>query len=264
MKWKISEPTCLAALLLDLSTVSTSNGKGVLCTPIQRKGSNFVRNIACILIALVALPCRARIITVDDDAPADFTTIQAAINDANDGDIVVIQPGTYTGDGNRDIDFLGKAVVVTSTDPNDSNTVAATIISGDAFIFQSGEDANSILDGLTITHGSGINCRYASSPTITNCTMTSNGGSAIYCLDASSPTITNCVFASNWNNSAGGAIYCTENCNLVITDCFFADNESEDGGAIYARDSTLIISRCYFLNNLATDSYGGGRYFREG
>ena len=40
---------------------------------------------------------QARIITVDDDGPADFSTIQAAIDDANDGDTVEIRAGTYTG-----------------------------------------------------------------------------------------------------------------------------------------------------------------------
>jgi len=63
---------------------------------------------------LVAIPCEARIITVDDNSPADFNNIQAAINDANDGDTVLVADGTYTGEGNRDIDFLGKAIIVRS------------------------------------------------------------------------------------------------------------------------------------------------------
>ncbi|MBN2588373.1 MAG: hypothetical protein JXA96_00805, partial [Sedimentisphaerales bacterium] len=55
-----------------------------------------------------------RIIYVDYDCPADFNNIQAAIDDANDGDIVLVAPGTYTGEGNRDIDFMGKAITVKS------------------------------------------------------------------------------------------------------------------------------------------------------
>jgi len=69
-----------------------------------------MKNLAFFCICLLlAIPCPARIITVDDDAPADFNNIQAAIDDANNGDIVEVKPGTYTGDGNRDIDFNGKA-----------------------------------------------------------------------------------------------------------------------------------------------------------
>jgi len=117
------------------------------------------------VVLTVAVLCQARIITVDNDGPADFNNIQAAIDDANDGDTVEIQLGTYTGLGNRDIDFVGKVVTVCSTDPNDPSVVAATIIdcNGTAeephrgFYFHSGEDANSILDGFTIINGYGPN-----------------------------------------------------------------------------------------------------------
>jgi hypothetical protein len=49
---------------------------------------------------------------VANEGPADFRTIQAAVGDANDGDTVLVAPGTYTSDGNRDIDFRGKAITV--------------------------------------------------------------------------------------------------------------------------------------------------------
>ena len=41
-------------------------------------------------------------------------TIQAVIGVAVNGDEVVIAPATYTGAGNRDCDFLGKAITVRS------------------------------------------------------------------------------------------------------------------------------------------------------
>ena len=47
---------------------------------------------------------------VDDNAPADFSTIQAALDASWDGDTIIVRDGTYTGAGNRDIDFNGKAV----------------------------------------------------------------------------------------------------------------------------------------------------------
>ncbi|MHC4642230.1 MAG: hypothetical protein ACYS32_11340, partial [Planctomycetota bacterium] len=70
--------------------------------------------VTSIVLMAFASPVAAKVIYVDANAHADFNNIQAAINDANNGDIVEIQPGTYRGIGNRDIDFLGKAITVRS------------------------------------------------------------------------------------------------------------------------------------------------------
>jgi pectin methylesterase-like acyl-CoA thioesterase len=72
-----------------------------------------VRHITLLLVVSVASISWGRVITVDDDGPADFSTIQAAIDDAVDGDVVEVKPGTYTGEGNRDIDYKGKGITVT-------------------------------------------------------------------------------------------------------------------------------------------------------
>jgi len=54
------------------------------------------RLIFIFIYLLIAATCQARTITVDDDGPADFNNIQAAINDSNDGDVIEVQPSTYT------------------------------------------------------------------------------------------------------------------------------------------------------------------------
>ena len=46
---------------------------------------------------------------------------------AADGDEVVLASGAYYGNGNRDLDFRGKAITVRSTDPNNSAVAAATM-----------------------------------------------------------------------------------------------------------------------------------------
>jgi len=69
--------------------------------------------------------------TVDDDGKADFDNIQAAVDAASDGDEIIEMPGTYTStqDGHV-VNMLGKAVTLRSSDPSDSDVVAATIIDG--------------------------------------------------------------------------------------------------------------------------------------
>jgi len=203
--------------------------------------------------------------------PDEFKTIQEAVDAAGKGDTIVVQRGTYTGTGNRNIDFKGRAITIRGADPNDPNIVAATIIdcntSGRAFLFQNNEDANSVLDGLTIINGHGsedggaIYC-YQSGPTIRKCVFASNradfldAGGAIYC-DAGSPVIGNCLFTGN-SADIGGAAYFRET-SSTITNCVFRDNFTleSSGGAIYSNGSTLKVTDCTFQSNSAVDSYGG-------
>jgi len=253
-----------------------------------------MKNFALLWICLIlAIPCQARTITVDDDGPADFNTIQAAINNSNNGDIIIVSPGTYTGPGNRDINFLGKAITLRSTDPNDPNVVAATIIDCNGtesephrgFYFDNYEDANSVLAGLTITNGyanqgGGIFCEQ-SSPTITNCDITGNSagdefgmgfaGGGIFCKEAV-PTITNCVISKNYARHGGGVAGCDgpisgciitdnwhsglSNCNGPITDCAITTNSAgRDGGGLKQCNSE--ITDCNISNNTA-EHMGGG------
>jgi len=104
-----------------------------------------------------------------------YVTIQDALDEANSADIIEAHPGIY----NESIDFAGLSVTVRSADPNDRDTVAATVIdagdaASDVVIFENGEDANAVLSGLVITGGyAGIFCDGAS-PTINKCIVRQN------------------------------------------------------------------------------------------
>jgi hypothetical protein len=56
--------------------------------------------------------------------PEVYDTIQSAINEAFDGDTVIVSPGVY----HENIDFLGKQITVKSENPNDEAVVEATVI----------------------------------------------------------------------------------------------------------------------------------------
>ncbi len=172
-----------------------------------------------------------------------YATIQPAVDDANEGDVIVLSPGTYTGENNRDIDFDGKAIVVRGSHPYNPDVVAATVVdpngAGRGFVFDSNEDANSYLNGLTITNGyadmgAGIHCGHAS-PTIRYCVVAGNEassyGGGISCWSISSPTIEDSVIKENAAPEAGG-ILCGGWSSPTIRRSTITDNEATATGAI--------------------------------
>jgi len=233
--------------------------------------------IPTLILLLLTAPCAAAIYIVDDDGPADCDNVQAAISDSNDGDIIVLFPGRYTGLGNKEINFLGKAITVRSVAPEDPYIVAATVIdcnsTGDAFRFEYSEGADSVLDGLTIVGGdpdtnsppsrsTSSTSSYVYSLLTSSVSAQASLGSSrgIVCLLAS-PTITNCVITGHGH----GGIHCYGDIRggasaPLITQCTIADNAtSGHGGGVYCEyNSSPIVTNCAITRNRAM--MGGGVY----
>ena len=79
--------------------------------------------------------------------PSVYPTIQAAIDNAHDGDTVVVTADTLRGIGNKNISFLGKTITVKSEFGPDSTAIDLEN-NGRAFIFENEEDSLSILEGF--------------------------------------------------------------------------------------------------------------------
>jgi hypothetical protein len=217
-------------------------------------------------------------IYVDDDANEiengtteyPFSSIQRGIDTATQTTISVY-PGTYY----ENINFDGKSITVTSSEPNNPDVVASTIIDGNntgpIVTFSNGEDVNSVLTGFTITDGNssngGIYC-LGSSPTISYCVIKNNsnpssdgGGMCNTWMDStgSDPTLSNCTFINNTSGSRGGGIYNYESSPTLI-DCSFIENLSVYGGGAIVNwwNSNPTIINCMFVSNLGTDQNGDG------
>ena len=101
--------------------------------------------IACLAGLILPPPASSATIRV----PADEPSIQAGIDAANQGDLVLVAPGLYTGVGNRDVRLYGKAIVVQSEGGAGSTIVDCEGV-GNGFIFRDHETAATVLDGFTV------------------------------------------------------------------------------------------------------------------
>lgn len=172
-----------------------------------------------------------------------YATIQAAIDDACDGDVIELLERTYYESAR----FAGKAITLRSKDPNDWDVVAATIIDANstsyAIMFNSNEDSNSVLSGVTLRGGDGgVRCKPApSNPIINRCIMEKNGA-GISCW-GTRPEISNCKIRTNNGRGiicyGGGAkiknnlIYGNENGMLLVG---IMDTEILNNTIVYNKD----------------------------
>lgn len=187
--------------------------------------------------------------------PSQYTTIQSAIDACVRGDCVIVAPGTYTGDGNRDIDFMGKAITVRSVAPNDPDIVAATIIDCQGteaaphrgFYFHTGEGPDSEVAGLTITNGYGP---------LEETAFGYSAGGGLFIM--SSPTIYRCAIIHNYADVYGGGVYIDRLSEVLISHCWILNNTTGSyGGGIICIDPKATIRNCIISRNIAM-VYGGG------
>ena len=207
------------------------------------------------------------------DGTGDFPAIKPALDQAVDGDTLVIQDGVYQGPLNRDLDFRGKRIRLES-----ANGPEVTIIDCEkqsrGISFGSGEDVAAVLDGLTIRNGhadlgGGIFCGEGTSPTlvdlvIENCQASAEGG-GIYCERGSSPTFSGRI-SGNTAGSRGGGCVADDFATITMRDSLVDNNiAAEFGGGLAALkwgsinlvDSRIISNRADSGGGIALGGYPG-------
>jgi hypothetical protein len=211
-----------------------------------------IRGHVVVLVALAWMATGAWAVT--RTVPAQYATIQAAVDACIDGDVVVVSPGNYP-----DFRFNGKAIIVRSTNPLNAATVNATVLDGSLHLtenlvaFVNGEGRHSILDGFRITNGEiGVVCDGAS-PIIRNCVIEGTDALGVAVRTAGAP-----LFLNNRIQDTGltGGIICSGTSTPVIRGNRVIDARGIDCGAncrpiiednLIANNTGVIPSgiRCY-------------------
>lgn len=212
-----------------------------------------------ILLALVITSFRVN--SEIRNVPAQYTTIQAAINAAVNGDTVLVAPGTYF----ENINFRGKNIVVTSRyyQTYDPSMISSTIIDGSTpvqpdsascVIICRGEDSTAVLQGFSITRGGGTkwNDEHFAG-------LYREGGGILVAL--SSPIIQNNIIHNNVVSNLTGVIS-TGGGGVRMGDGYprFYNNVVMNNSANYGGGIVLNYTGGQLKNNVICANYGSFQY----
>jgi hypothetical protein len=203
--------------------------------------------------------------------PGDFPSIQEAVNNAQDGDTIVVDPGRYFGGSDGISLMVDKPVTIMSRNPDDPSAVAATIIDGYlgtnpfeniGVFFGPSADSRTVLNGITIENcggqwasgddgdrddlhpdgedgspgqGAGILVFKGAAPIIKNCIIRNNlvrGGDGGNGVDADGDDPILNAGRGGWAGWAhGGAVWCGPDSSPRFINCIIENNVARGGDA---------------------------------
>lgn len=213
-----------------------------------------------IMLGLFSVSRTAQAATLN--VPAQFPTIQAAVNASNNGDLILVAPGTY----NETVDYGCRNITIKSTGGAAVTTINRTT-DRTVYIHCATTNRSGGMEGFRIT-GGGMRICCGASPTIKNCVFQNNNltmfccGVAVQC-DGGSPLFDGCTFQNNNPTVGGNAVinFFGGVSTPVMRNCTLTNNGSTsicEGGAINISNVGVaaLIENCTFTGNVA--GCGGG------
>ena len=190
------------------------------------------------------------------------TNIQAAVDAANPGDVVLVTNGVYATGGRTAPDGSPTSIVVTNAVSLQSvNGATVTLIDGNQAMRCVYLADGAVLTGFTLTNGAsvqqggGIYC-HSETASVSNCVVIGNStspyiagtvGGGVY-----QGTLADCILSGNSAQSGAGA------CAATLNHCVLIGNstsyQGQGGGACYG-----TLNNCTVSGNSA--EYGGGAFY---
>jgi predicted outer membrane repeat protein len=228
------------------------------------------------VMACIAPPSFARVLRF----PEDFETIQDAIEFGEDGDSVLVGPGTWSGSRNCSIDPNTKNLVILASGGPDLTTIDCQHVTPGFFI-GGGQSSDCVVFGFTIKNASRyglhvtnaspriLNCkftgcatgaRFDSSPwvDVRQCAFDSNDGSGVVLVGCYGD-IRNCTMRGNGRAGSGSGIELHRS-NPGINESVISGNLSAtNGGGVYGDSASFGLGHCVITGNRAMGR-GGGVY----
>ncbi len=188
----------------------------------------------------------ARVVSVM--VPGDYSSIQEALNSAEDGWEIIVKPGIYF----ENINFLGKAVILRSEHFDDPEAIKSTIIDGGRLgpvvVFNSGETADAVLSGFTIRNGGGLR-DYVEAVDVDQNIISGFFGGGIFVGSESYPRIENNLIAENFADYGGG-IAIINSSPALFNNEVVNNRATLSGGGLYILNApSAKVEENYFQNN---------------
>ena len=214
---------------------------------------------------ILALPLLATLqaatITVGSGSSYDWSSIQDAIDDASDGDVISVSTGTYV----ESLDLSGKELTIQASGTT-SRTVIAPSSSAAAITVDQGESAV-VIQGFTIQPSGGRAIWVAdSSPSFVDLvidgagTSASGQGGAIY-VTGGAPSFDQLEVIDS-RAAYGGDIFVTDHADVLITDSSFEGARATYGGSLWADGAAVTLISVTVVDSRSTNS-GGFAYLEN-
>lgn len=197
-----------------------------------------------------------------------YSTIQEAIDAADNGDIIVVTAGEY----DERINFQEKNLILQSTNPWDAETVEGTIITSSAVgsiltmrYIDTSQEQKPTITGFTIKDGQatdgGAIYGEETSPVITNnrfLNNTADYGGGIYLSDVSKAVVLHNTFEENEASFRGGGIFIRSSSEIELKNNEINQNTAQHGGGIYISSSEEITLKKNAITENTSSQHGGG------
>ena len=179
------------------------------------------------------------------------TNIEAALNAATDGQLVLVSNGTYRLASTL---FVSGAITLRGL-----NGAAATVINGAGQIALYTQHAGALVEGFTVSNGFGIQGPViVNAGTVRNCIVRNcAGGYAGGMYVQEGATVRGCEIRNNASTSYSGGVMVHR--NALVENCVVRNNHGNNCGGVYLWDGGTVRG-CVLYDNVS-DWYGGGVYF---
>lgn len=192
----------------------------------------------CLLIA-VHSPASSHTLHV----PGDHATISTAIAASSNSDTILVAPGEYVV--TEPLNFRGKLLHLKSESGPETTVIrmgSSQAERGSVFIFESGETEDAVLEGFTLTGGTGTR-------------MGEWNGGAVLCLGGSCPILKSLIITLN-RATYGGALYCKQS-SPTLMDCTLSRNHVKCGGGVFCDGASPRLIRCLITGNQGSFASSG-------